>query len=163
MPPTILADSIASTYKPENQSPNLKTALRICDAFTSYSAETLKQTLDECAAEDYVASILPESMNAVGWHPMKKEGMIQMFPQIWGRISGMQNTVVDIIENKDNVILHTKMAPTVTTVPDGKPYPSECLQRYQFDANGKLLRQIDFVDTKLMNDTWHPDGSKCEA
>ncbi len=87
MPPTLLAESIASTFKPENQSPNLKTALRIANAFTSYSAETLKETLDECAAEDYVASILP---SALGWNPVKKDGIVGMFPGIWSKINGMQ-------------------------------------------------------------------------
>ena len=91
MPPTLLADSIASTLKPENQSPNLKTALRICDALTSYSPETLKETLNECAADDFIASILPESMSALGWNPIKKAEMIEMFPQmVWPKINGMQ-------------------------------------------------------------------------
>jgi len=45
-------------------------------------------------------------------------------------------------------------------LPAGKPYPSECLQRFQFDANGKVLRQIDFVDTKLMHEFWHSEENK---
>ncbi|KAF8335721.1 uncharacterized protein EI90DRAFT_249596 [Cantharellus anzutake] len=65
-----LAAPLAATLK--DQSPNLKTALRLLDAYTSYSDETLKTTFDETVTDDFALVALPESLSVFGWTQLNK-------------------------------------------------------------------------------------------
>ncbi|KAF8334862.1 uncharacterized protein EI90DRAFT_3014723 [Cantharellus anzutake] len=152
MPATQLTKHLAAALK--EPSPNLKTALRLCDAWTSYSYDTMKAIIDECVVDDYVWNALPESIILPGWNQMKKSEFIEAFGTAWWpAMKGMQMIVLNMVENENNVILYTKLGPSAVSA-EGNPIATSYVHRFRSNASGKVVEQRDFLDTKFIHDFW---------
>ncbi|KAF8316013.1 uncharacterized protein EI90DRAFT_3048708 [Cantharellus anzutake] len=158
MATTQLAEHLTAARKAP--SPNVKTALRLCDAWISYSDETLKTAMDECVADSFVWNALPESLSTPGWNQLNKAAFIEAFRTAWwAAIKGMQLIVTDLVESENNVILYTKFGPGVVSV-EGKPVATSHVHGFRFNADGKVVEQNDFLDTKWMTDFWGSEPQK---
>ncbi|KAF8315497.1 uncharacterized protein EI90DRAFT_348457 [Cantharellus anzutake] len=88
MPPIQIAAPLAAAFN--NQSPNLKTALRLTEAFFSYTPESLRATFDKDVADDFTWIPLPQSLKALGWNPLSKEESIKAIPFFFERIKDLE-------------------------------------------------------------------------
>ncbi|KAF8340430.1 uncharacterized protein EI90DRAFT_3150809 [Cantharellus anzutake] len=140
MPPIQIAAPLAAAFN--NQSPNLKTALRLTEAFFSYTPESLRATFDKDVADDFTWIPLPQSLKALGWNPLSKEESIKAIPFFFERIKDLEITITDLVENENTVVFYFSVG------------SSESVVKLRFDANGKVVEEKDFIDTKWAHETW---------
>ncbi|KAF8335723.1 uncharacterized protein EI90DRAFT_3046917 [Cantharellus anzutake] len=145
-----LAAPLAATLK--DQSPNLKTALRLLDAYTSYSDETLKTTFDEITTDDFALVALPESLSVFGWTQLNKlEFSLAIQNLGWKGIKGLQFIVTEVVETESDVILWVNIPPQSVTLA-GESLNSHHVFRNRFNADGKVVEARYFLDTKIIHD-----------
>ncbi|KAF8316476.1 uncharacterized protein EI90DRAFT_3134392 [Cantharellus anzutake] len=154
MAPVQLAAPLATTLK-DHQSPNLKTALRLLEARTSYSYETLKVTLDECCTDNFTWTPLPdESLSALGWSQCNKSKFIDTFQNvIWKWTKNAEYIITEVVENESDVILYVNLGHRSVSLA-GKSLASSHVFRLRFDADGKIVEEKDFLDSNYVHKFW---------